>query len=126
VIARAMQKNPQARYQDAAEMARDLAQCRITLARTKGAAAPAAKAAPDPYAATAPIGSDTVPLPRFGDGEGLAPSAMFDSAAGLQRLLADRSGPVPPPVRPPASVRRLAWAIAYAATAAVAVAIAMA
>jgi serine/threonine protein kinase len=126
VIARAMQKNPQARYQDAAEMARDLAQCRITLARTKGAAAPAPKAAPDPYAATAPIGSDTVPLPRFGDGEGLAPSALFDSAAGLQRLLADRSGPVPPPVRPPASVRRLAWAIAYAATAAVAVAIAMA
>jgi len=127
VIARAMQKNPLARYQDAAEMARDLAQCRITLGRTQGAA-PVVRTAPaDPYAATAPIGADTLPLPRPAEAAGLAPSPLFDSAAGLQRLLADRSGMAAArQPRPRTSLRRLAWSVAYLAAAAAALTIALA
>jgi serine/threonine-protein kinase len=127
VIARAMQKNPLARYHDAAEMARDLAQCRITLARTKRDTPAAPKAATDPYAATAPIGTDTVPLPGDSEAKGLAPSPLFDAAAGVQWLLAEGSDLASPaPALPLADRRRLGWWLAYLATAAVAVAIALA
>jgi hypothetical protein len=78
----------------------------------------------DPYAATAPIATDTVPLPRHGEAKGLALSPLFDSAAGLRRLLAERSTVASP--RPPTRWRRPAWSLAYLAAAAVAVAIALA
>lgn len=112
VIARAMQKNAAARYQDAGEMARDLAQCRSAIYRDHRAPAGAAPAAPaDPYAATAAISSATEILTLR---QGLALSPDFDSAAGLQRLLEgrvdDASGQ-----RPPGRMRWLAWALAYGA-----------
>ena len=108
VIARAMQKNPQARYQDAAEMARDLAQCRTLLAR-RAAAPGAAPSSVDPYATTL-VGDATQMFDRAH--EGLVLSPLFDSSAGLQRLL--RSETEPAPQRPPRlRMGWLAWAGAY-------------
>jgi serine/threonine-protein kinase len=67
VIARAMQKNPAARYQDAAEMARDLAQCRASLTRATAARVAALPAeASDPFAATVVAHAATQPVPRHG------------------------------------------------------------
>lgn len=108
VIARAMQKNPQARYQDAAEMARDLAQCRTLAGRGRGPAGPGGAPAADPYAAT--IVGDAA---QFLDGphEGLPLAPDFDSAAALGRLRggeADGAGP-PRRLRP----GWLLWSLAY-------------
>ena len=111
LIARAMHKNPQARYQDAAEMARDLAQCRVAVARAMAAAA-AGKVRADPYASTGPADA-AAPAPVRP--AGLAPAPDFDSTAGLQRLLADRTGE-PPPRRPvQRNLRAVAWSLAYVA-----------
>ena len=125
VIARAMQKNPEARYQDAGEMARDLAQCRNLIARPRvaaaaGVAAPAAAPA-DPYAATAVVGEGTATL-AAAPPEGLAPSPDFDSSSGLQRLLEGGEATPAPAARRPAWA---GWALAYAAAAAGALAIAL-
>jgi serine/threonine-protein kinase len=128
VIARAMQKNPDARYQDAAEMARDLAQCRAAIPRPRPAAttaaAGAAAAPADPYAATAIVDDATevlAPPPP----EGLAPSPDFDSTSGLQRLLQGGAEPGPPAPAPRRS-GWAGWALAYAAAAVGALAIALA
>lgn len=120
VIARAMQKNPQARYQDAAEMARDLAQCRAVLARSRSGA-PAAHGGADPFAATV-IGDATQLL---GGNEGLGLSPLFDSSAGLERLMHPTEA-TQPVVRKPPRVRMgwLAWAAAYLAAGVGAIAIA--
>ena len=116
VIARAMHKNPQVRYQDAADLARDLEQCRAIVMRARPLAPAASRAPADPFAATAPVGADTQPLPR-GEPVGLAPSPKFDSAAGLERLLADRSENVPRRPRPPhRNLRAVGWSLAYVAT----------
>jgi eukaryotic-like serine/threonine-protein kinase len=123
VIARAMQRNPQARYQDAGEMARDLAQCRATVARTRGDATLAGTQAPvDPYAATVigPV-EDVQPAP-----EGLAPCSAFDCADGLQQLAQAESAAPGVPAAAPASLRWLGWSLAYLAAGAGAVAIAFA
>jgi serine/threonine-protein kinase len=119
VIARAMQRNPAARYQDAVEMARDLAQIRGTLPRGIGEQAPSAADAADPYAATAAIGSTQAAtvLPR-----GLPLSPDFDSAAGLESL---RRRPAAAPMAAPRNSRWLAWATAYLLATAGALAIAL-
>jgi eukaryotic-like serine/threonine-protein kinase len=116
VVARALQKNPQARYQDAGEMARDLAQCRIALARARAATPAVAQAPADPYASTVPAGSE---LPALATAEpgGLPPSPQFDSSVGLQRLLADRSGEPAPRNPPRRDLRAVGWSLAYVAAA---------
>lgn len=113
VITRAMQKNPQARYQDAAEMARDLAQCRSLIARARAGVAAPAHGGADPFAATI-IGDATQLVDRGPEGLGL--SALFDSSAGLDRLL-HPDGSTPLVVQRPPRVRAgwLAWAAAYLA-----------
>jgi serine/threonine-protein kinase len=123
VIARAMQKNPGARYQDAAEMARDLAQCRTLIARARSGAGAAAQGGADPFAATV-VGDATQLVDRPPEGLGLSP--LFDSTAGLERLLHPQ-GEMQPVVRKPPLVRVgwLAWAAAYLVAGAGAVAIAL-
>jgi serine/threonine-protein kinase len=102
VIARAMQKNARLRYQDAAEMARDLAQCRASLGR---ALAQAAAVAEDPFGATAPEALEqTMPA---GAGWPLAPG--FDSSAGLRALSAGGA----PPARPGLSWSTTGWTCGY-------------
>jgi serine/threonine-protein kinase len=122
VIARAMQKNPAARYQDAAEMAQDLAQCRGAFTGTRTAAPWTAPPPADPYAETAvtPVEAVLAPAPE----PGLPLSKHFDSGSGLKRLVEG----VQPSAVPPASRGRgwLGWLFAYAAAAAGAVAIAFA
>jgi eukaryotic-like serine/threonine-protein kinase len=117
VVARALQKNPEARYQDAAEMARDLAQCRISLARARAAAPAVVRAPSDPYASTAPAGSEPPSIPLAADRAGLAPSPRFDSAVGLRRLLADRSAEPAPRNPPQRDLRAVGWSLAYVAAA---------
>jgi serine/threonine-protein kinase len=126
VIARAMQKNPAARYQDAAEMARDLAQCRASLTRATAARVAALPAeASDPFAATVVAHAATQPVPRHGEALSLAPSPHFDSSAALRRWLEEpvaATQPLPA-ARPP--LGRIGWILAYAAAAVGAVAIAL-
>jgi serine/threonine-protein kinase len=107
VIARAMQKNQRSRYQDAAEMARDLAQCRASLVRGRASTANAVTVTGvDVYTATDP-GS------RAGKGAeaeaGLPLASGFDSSAGLRRL---QQGGAPPPARD-LSWGRTAWTCGY-------------
>jgi serine/threonine-protein kinase len=105
VIARAMQKNAAARYQDAEEMARDLAEIRATLTPTRGFAPPAT----DPYATT--VRGDAIPRLEL---EGLPPSVLFDSSVGLKRLLAATTGNEASVAgRPRRSWRASAWAAVY-------------
>lgn len=118
VVRRAMQKNPRARYQDAAELARDLAQCVALTARST--AAPAAQGA-DPYAATV-VGEASAATERAPDGLALSP--LFDSGAALQRLLQPGAGDRPE-VRPQRRLGWLAWTFAYLLAGAGAVAIAL-
>lgn len=114
VVARAMHKDADARYQDAAEMARDLAQCRVAVARAP--AAVRSRAPADPYAATAPMAVAEA-LEASAEAGGLAPALQFDSSAGLRRLLAGRRGE--PAARKPRrrNLRALGWALAYLAAA---------
>jgi serine/threonine-protein kinase len=120
VIARAMQKNPEARYQDAAEMARDLASCRSQVPRGRSAAA-AGQSSSDPYAST--LASDSTQLiERPPEGLGLSP--LFDSTAGLQRLLQAEAESAPP-ARGKVRLGRLAWAAAYLLAGVGAIAIAL-
>ena len=128
IIARAMQKNPKARYQDASEMARDLAQCRNAIHRPRAAPAappPEPSAAPsDPYAATA-LDREDVELPDAPPLEGLVPSPDFDSSSGLRRLMenvAEATPAAPPTARKKAWA---GWALAYAVAAAGALVIAL-
>jgi hypothetical protein len=114
VIARAMQKNPEARYQDAAEMARDIAQCRAVAGRSRSAAASSsssssASGSMDFFAST--LAADSTQLiDRPPEGLGISP--LFDSTAGLQRLL--NAETEPPPAKPPrVRLGWLAWAAAY-------------
>jgi serine/threonine-protein kinase len=113
VVARAMQKNPQARYQDAGEMARDLAQCRIALARTRAARRPRRRRRPIPYASTAPRAASAE---RGDGGAGGWPRAAVRFGRGLRRLLADRSGE-PRLRKPPTRPARGGWSLAYCAAA---------
>jgi serine/threonine-protein kinase len=120
VIARAMQKNAAARYQDAGEMARELAQIRSALPHGVGEQAPSPSGARvDPYAATAAIASTQAEAapPR-----GLALAPEFDSSAGLESL---RRRPAAAPPPPRKSSRWLAWATAYLLATAGALAIAL-
>jgi serine/threonine protein kinase len=105
VITRSMQKNAASRYQDAADMARDLAQCRAALDRARAPQDPAAPA--DPFAATGPIDPQAT-LPA---GEGGWPlAAGFDSSAGLRSLAEGRA--VDPASRGP-SWSATAWTCGY-------------
>jgi eukaryotic-like serine/threonine-protein kinase len=110
VIARAMQKNPKARYQDAGEMARDLAQCRAAAAaRAREGSTVIVPAPADPYAATVvgPV-AEVEPVP-----EGLAPCAGFDSTGGLQRLAQPEAAQDAPPPPSADNLRWLGWSLAY-------------
>lgn len=118
VVSRAMQKNPRARYQDAAEMARDLVQCRALAARTR-AASPGGHASVDPYAAT--VVGDAMPA-SWGMSEGLALSPLFDSTAGLRNLLQVSAGGKP---QPALRLGWLGWSLAYLVAGAGAVYIAL-
>ena len=109
VIARAMQKNPNERYQDANEMARDLAQCRAVAGRGRAAAGSSWQSSSDPYAST--LASDSTQLIDRPP-EGLAVSPLFDSGQGLQRLLRNEHEPLPHK-QPRLRVGWLAWAAAY-------------
>jgi serine/threonine protein kinase len=109
VIARAMHKNPQSRYQDAAEMARDIAQCRTLVARNRPASFAPSQGSGDAYASTL-MGDSTQLIERPPEGLGLSP--LFDSSVGLQRLLHSEVEPAP---QAPPHVRLgwLAWSAAY-------------
>jgi serine/threonine-protein kinase len=111
VLARAMQKNPGSRYQDAAEMARDLAQIRgvAAPARAGGGEGPV-----DAYAATI-VGGAAVNTPAPIGPEGLTVSPRFDSTAGLQRLVQGAGQPVVAAVPRGRSWRGLGWPLAYVA-----------
>ncbi|WP_330908747.1 serine/threonine-protein kinase [Ramlibacter sp.] len=127
VIARAMQKNPAARYQDAAEMARDLAQSRTMINRTRSAAADATQTMAEPYAATMIAAAAAVALAETmvtPAPAGLSPSPDFDSAAGLRRL---KEVPAEPPPKHGRQRRYgwIAWLLAYGAAGAGALAIAL-
>jgi serine/threonine-protein kinase len=121
VIARAMQRNAAARYQDAGEMARELAQIRGTLPRGRGEQAPAAgDGAADPYAATAAI---TTMQEAEAPARGLPLSPDFDSSAGLESLR--RQPAAAAPSAPRRTSRWIAWATAYLLATAGALAIAL-
>jgi hypothetical protein len=109
VVARAMQKNPQQRYQDAAEMAKDLMQCRTDMLRAGGSR-------PDGLEVDLFIASGTHPVPAQWS---LVPAPGFDAAPVLKGFLARAA-------KPPSTgrVRRIAWMLGYAAAAAAAIAIA--
>jgi serine/threonine-protein kinase len=127
VLARAMQKNPAARYQDARALADDLQACRAelmaALAPANATQPPARTAAP--YAAT--VRTDA-PAPPAGGMAGMAllPSLQFDSAAALQGLLAAAGRGEAAAGQGPGLLRRLGWPLVYAAAFAGALAIALA
>jgi serine/threonine-protein kinase len=107
VVARAMQKNAAQRYQDAAEMAQDLQQCRSLLARSG-----TSRAAPGVDLFT---GTDAgTPQPEWS----LVPAAGFDSTRALKQMLAH------PEQAQASGVSRTAWVAGYVAAAVTAVAIA--
>jgi serine/threonine protein kinase len=113
VIARAMQKNPAARYQDAGEMAQDLTRCRAELLRGAGDSADI-----DLFVGT--VGDAQAAL-----APGLAPSRQFDASAALQLLLRGEPGPAGRAASTPAHrLRRVAWTMAYAVALVAALAIA--
>jgi eukaryotic-like serine/threonine-protein kinase len=122
VIARAMEKNAAARYQDAAEMARDLAQCRAMLARSRTSASVTPSSPADAFAATV-IGDSTAAQDRAPEGLPLSP--LFNSTEALQRLLrpAQEEGDAAPR---PLQLGWLGWLFAYVLAGAGAVAIALA
>ena len=122
VIARAMEKNAAARYQDAAEMARDLAQCRAMLARSRTSQSVTPASAADAFAATV-ISDSTLAQDRAPEGLPLSP--LFNSTAAVQRLLrpAQEEGEAAP--RPQRQLGWLAWLVAYVLAGAGAVAIAL-
>lgn len=126
VLARAMQKNPAMRYQDAGEMARDLAQCRSPGAERTMAGVPAqVPAQTDPYADTALAGSEPVAATLPPASAGLVLSRCFDSTAGLKKLLAEDASARGWRRESQVSLRRLAWPLAYVAAMAAALAIAL-
>ena len=122
VIARAMEKNAGARYQDAAEMARDLAQCRALLARSRTTPSTTPSSPSDAFAATV-IGDATLAQDRAPEGLPLSP--LFDSTAGLQRLLRPAQDEGESAPRPSRRLGWLAWLCAYVLAGAGAVAIAL-
>jgi len=81
IVARALEKQPETRYQDASAMAADLRACMPELANYApgGMGEPAGPAVPVPVAPAAPTGV-----------AGLHVSNRFDSAAALQRLAEPR------------------------------------
>jgi serine/threonine-protein kinase len=121
VLARAMQKNPAARYQDAREMARDLEACRT------GAASPSpAAAVPTGGTGETTVFSSTVRSDAPSQAPArftLLPARQFDSSEALKGLLA-ATGPEPKQ-RGGAWLGALAWPLVYAAALAGAVAIAL-
>jgi eukaryotic-like serine/threonine-protein kinase len=97
VIVRALQKNPEVRYQDAAEMARDLVQCRAALARARGLALSAPPDIDLTAPATAPAALEAegaTPALSASDAGGPWPLApAFDPAAGLRWLAQGERAP---------------------------------
>ena len=121
ILARALQKNPADRYQDARELEQDLQACRALLA-----AAPAAEAAMDlelfdsTVAGLAGAEATVVAAPPF-----LRPSPRFDSVAGLRQLLQEGQGDETAGDLRRARQRRFAWIAAVVVAAGCALAIAV-
>lgn len=122
IIARCMEKNAAARYQDGRDLARDLMEFRATLVADGTIVAPA-----DDFEATLAYGARTVTMAGAGT-TSLRPAAGFDSSAALERLLADvAAGRVDEPVTETAFDRRgrtWRWAFAVAALGGLAIAMA--
>ncbi|NML48298.1 serine/threonine protein kinase [Ramlibacter sp. G-1-2-2] len=120
VLARAMQKNPGARYQDAREMARDLEAC------LGGAPAPVpvgAATVADATLFSSTVRADatvTLASPVLA----LLPAVQFDSRAALQCLLKPEAQAAAG-AGGGAFLRKLAWPLVYVAALAGAVAIAL-
>jgi serine/threonine-protein kinase len=132
VLARALAKNPESRYQDARELAADLRACSAQLA----AAAPPRAEADDDATQTLPIGSFSLPdadteetislapapkrAPQRDAGPRLPVSRRFDSTEAMRRLAAgagtdvertvrlDRAALAAASVPPPAASKRAA------------------
>ena len=97
IVAKALAKTPEERYESAKELAEDLIQCRMNLnpdMRLVGAATPTQSALPkiDPYAVT-PLMAKAYPQARQGDGQSTTLGAAtlglakdFDSLAAMVRL----------------------------------------
>ena len=122
VITRATQKNPRSRYQDAAEMARDLAQCRASLSRLPLPAVPRTDIPLDTFARTAPVAADPDATIPAADAKGWAPAPGFDSRAGLRTLAEGRAAPLQQGL----SWSTTAWTCAYLLAAGVALLLAFA
>jgi serine/threonine-protein kinase len=100
IVARAMEKDPAARYQDAAAMVADLRAC---MGELEGGSAGEANAASE--SAPAAAHEDVAPAPAPSGIAGLHLAARFDSAAALarlaeprgedRRLMAPTTGPTP-------------------------------
>ena len=123
VLGRAMQKNPAARYQDAAEMARDLEACRTGVAPPVPAPAPASSQVGEATSFSATVRTEAPP-PVAAPAAWL-PARQFDSAAALQGML-EATGEPKAGGRGAAWLRALAWPLVYIAALAGAVAIALA
>lgn len=122
IVARCMEKNPANRYQDARDLARELAEYRGTLAGTDSAGAPSLDVGLfDPTLSGDATTQRIVPQPA-----GLGLSPRFDSAAALRRFLEDAKAPAGGESRRDEGGRRGSgwpWAFAVAALCAVAIAL---
>ncbi len=119
VLARAMQKNPAARYQDAHEMARDLEACRTGVAPP----APVQAMATTGSVGEATILSATVRSDAPASPATWLPAREFDSMAAIRGLLEATEAGKPPGG---AWLHSLLWPVVYVAALAGAVAIALA
>jgi eukaryotic-like serine/threonine-protein kinase len=113
IVARCMEKNAAARYQDGRDLARELMEFRATLVTDGTVVTPA-----DDFEATLAYGGRTVTLAGPGQ-PGLRPATGFDSAAALERLASDiAAGRAEEPVTETAldrHGRKWRWAFALAA-----------
>lgn len=123
IVARCMEKNPAARYQDGRDLARELMEFRTSLVADGTVAAPV----DDPFEATLAYSGRTMTM-TAPIAAGLAPAAGFDSTAALERLLRDvAAGRADEPVTETAFDRRARswrWAFAIAALGAIVIAFA--
>lgn len=127
IIARCMEKNAAARYQDGRDLARELMEFRSTLVADGTIVGPAI----DPFEATMAYGSGytmTVAAPGVAGPSGLVPAPGFDSTGALERLVRDVESGRPDQPEPESALDRRGrawrWAFAVAALGAIIIAFA--